>query len=51
MDLLLCSVQHVSEGVQALDGLVNAYRDGTLNHSKFRASVRNVIALRTSLAG
>ena len=51
MDLLLCSAQHVSEGVQALDGLVNAYRDGTLNHSKFRASVRNVIALRTSLAG
>ena len=51
MDLLLCSVQHVSEGVEALDGLVNAYRDGTLNHSKFRASVRNVIALRTSLAG
>ena len=51
MDLLLCSVQHVSEGVEALDGLVDAYRDGTLNHSKFRASVRNVIALRTSLAG
>ena len=51
MDLLLCSVQHVSEGVQALDGLVNAYRHGTLNHSKFRASVRNVIALRASLAG
>ena len=44
MDLLLCSVQHVSEGVQALDGLVDAYRDGTLNHSKFRASVRNVTA-------
>jgi beta-N-acetylhexosaminidase len=51
MDLLLCSVQRVSEGVEALDGLVDAYRDGTLNHSKFRASVRNVIALRTSLAG
>ena len=51
MDLLLCSVQHVSEGVEALDGLVDAYRDGTLNHSKFRASVRNVIALRASLAG
>jgi beta-N-acetylhexosaminidase len=51
MDLLLCSVQHVSEGVKALDGLVDAYRGGTLNHSKFRASVRNVIALRTSLAG
>jgi beta-N-acetylhexosaminidase len=51
MDLLLCSVQHVSEGTEALAGLVNAYRDGTLNRSKFRASVQKVIALRASLPG
>jgi beta-N-acetylhexosaminidase len=51
MDLLLCSGLHVSEGVEALDGLDDAYRDGTLNKSAFQAAVRGIIALRTSLAG
>jgi beta-N-acetylhexosaminidase len=51
MDLLLCSEQHVGEGIQALDALVDAYRDGTLKQTTFQAAAASVIALRTSLAG
>jgi beta-N-acetylhexosaminidase len=51
MDLLLCSGQTVSEGDQAVDGLVQAYRDGTLQHAAFRASLRRILALRAGLAG
>jgi beta-N-acetylhexosaminidase len=51
MDLLLCSEQHDSQGIAALDALVDGYRDGTLNQSDFQASVERVISLRTSLAG
>jgi hypothetical protein len=51
MDLLLCAEQHVSEGIEALDALDDAYSDGTLNQTTFQAEAANVIALRTSLAG
>ena len=51
MDLLLCSEQHTSQGVQALDALLGGYRDGTLNQGDFQAAAARVIALRTSLAG
>ena len=51
MDLLLCSEQHTSQGIKALDALLGGYRDGTLNQSDFQAAAARVIALRASLAG
>ena len=51
MDLILCSVAHVSEGEQARDGLESGYLDGTLSKSAFRASLQRIIALRSSLGG
>ncbi len=49
MDLLLCSGQQVGEGIQGLDGLTAAYRDGTLDKTAFQAAVARIIALRASL--
>jgi len=51
MDLLLCSVQNPSQGIDAVTALTGAYRDGSLNRAKFRVSVQRIIALRKSLPG
>jgi beta-N-acetylhexosaminidase len=51
MDLLLCSVQNPSQGIDAVTALTGAYRDGSLNRTKFRDSVRRILALRMSLPG
>ncbi len=49
MDLLLCSGEQVSQGIQGLDGLLGGYRDGTLDKTAFQAAVARIIALRASL--
>jgi len=49
MDLVLCSAQDVSEGVQAAVGLEEGYRDGQLGQEAFTAALRRVLALRASL--
>jgi beta-N-acetylhexosaminidase len=51
MDLLLCSVQDPSQGIDAVTALTGAYRAGSLNRTKFRDSVRRILALRMSLPG
>jgi beta-N-acetylhexosaminidase len=51
MDLLLCSVQNPSQGEAAVTALTGAYRAGSLNRTKFRDSVRRILALRMSLPG
>jgi beta-N-acetylhexosaminidase len=51
MDLLLCSVQNPSQGIDAVTALTGAYRNGSLNRTKFRDSVRRILALRMSLPG
>jgi beta-N-acetylhexosaminidase len=51
MDLILCSVQDVTEGEQAAAGLQAGYQDGELGQPAFTAALQRVIALRTSLAG
>jgi beta-N-acetylhexosaminidase len=48
MDLLLCSAQNVTQGVQARGELAAAYNNGTLNGPAFLASVNRVITLRQS---
>jgi hypothetical protein len=49
MDLLLCSGEQVSQGIQGLDGLLGGYRDGTLGKAAFQASVARIIELRASV--
>jgi beta-N-acetylhexosaminidase len=49
MDLILASAQNISQGQQAMNELAAAYRNGTLNHTAFLASVNRVIALRRTL--
>ena len=49
MDLLLCSAQNAGQGVQALDGLEGALRDGQLGRTAFRAAVSRILALRAAL--
>jgi beta-N-acetylhexosaminidase len=51
MDLLLCSAQNPSQGEAAVTALTGAYRNGSLNRTKFRDSVRRILALRMSLPG
>jgi len=51
MDLLLCSAQNPSQGIDAVTALTGAYRNGSLNRTKFRDSVRRILALRMSLPG
>ena len=51
MDLILCSGQTVGEGQEAMSGLASSYRDGTLSHAAFKASLQRILALRASLAG
>jgi len=51
MDLILCSVQNVTEGEQATAGLEEGYRDGSLGKQAFSAALQRVLALRVSLAG
>lgn len=51
MDLLLCSVQNVTEGQQAAASLTQGYNDGQLSKPAFTAAVQRVIALRASVAG
>lgn len=51
MDLLLCSVQNVTEGQQADAALTQGYKDGQLARPAFTAAVARIIALRMSLAG
>jgi len=51
MDLLLCSVQNVTEGQQATASLTQAYSGGQLSKPAFTAAVQRIIALRASLAG
>ena len=48
MDLLLCSAQNVTQGVQARGELAADYRNGTLNGPAFLASVNRVVTLRQS---
>jgi beta-N-acetylhexosaminidase len=50
MDLILCSVQNVTEGQQAAAGLQAGYQDGKLAKPTFTAALQRVIALRTSMA-
>jgi beta-N-acetylhexosaminidase len=49
MDLILCSVQDVTEGEQAMAGLAQGYQDGQLGKAAFTAALQRVIALRASL--
>jgi len=49
MDLILAAAQTVTQGQQARGELAVAYRNGTLNHRAFLASVSRVIALRQTL--
>jgi len=49
MDLLLCAAQNAGQGVQALDGLEGALRDGRLGRTAFRAAVSRILALRAAL--
>ena len=49
MDLILASARNVTQGQQARGELAAAYRNGTLNHRAFLASVSRVIALRQTL--
>jgi beta-N-acetylhexosaminidase len=49
MDLILASGQNVTEGNQAASGLETGYRNGTLGHAAFQASVARILALRASL--
>jgi beta-N-acetylhexosaminidase len=49
MDLILAAAQNVTQGQQARNELAAAYRNGTLNHRAFLASVNRVIALRQTL--
>jgi beta-N-acetylhexosaminidase len=51
MDLLLCSAQDPSQGLAAVTALTGAYRDGSMNRTRFRDSVRRILALRMSLPG
>jgi beta-N-acetylhexosaminidase len=51
MDLILCSVQNVTEGEQATAGLEAGYRDGSLGKQAFTAALQRVLALRESLPG
>jgi beta-N-acetylhexosaminidase len=51
MDLVLCSAQDPSQGIAAVTALTGAYRAGSLNRTKFRDSVRRILALRMSLPG
>jgi beta-N-acetylhexosaminidase len=51
MDLLLCSAQNPSQGIDAVTALTGAYRDGSINRTKFRQSVQRILALRMSLPG
>ncbi len=51
MDLILCSVQNVSEGEQATVGLEDGYRDGNLGKQAITAALQRVLALRKSLPG
>jgi beta-N-acetylhexosaminidase len=51
MDLILCSAQNPTQGIDAVTALTGAYRNGTLNRTKFRTSVQRVLALRMSLPG
>ena len=51
MDLILCSKGQLAEGEYAAATLKNGYLDGTLDKAAFAASVRRVIALRSSLGG
>jgi beta-N-acetylhexosaminidase len=51
MDLLLCSAQNPSQGLAAVTALTSAYRNGSMNRTKFRDSVRRILALRMSLPG
>ena len=51
MDLLLCSVQNPSQGIDAVTALTGAYRAGSINRTKFRQSVQRILALRMSLPG
>jgi beta-N-acetylhexosaminidase len=50
MDLVLCSVQNVTEGQQAAASLTQGYGDGQLSKPAFTAAAQRVIALRASLA-
>jgi beta-N-acetylhexosaminidase len=51
MDLILCSVQNVTEGEQATAGLKEGYRDGSLGKQAFTVALQRVLALRESLPG
>jgi beta-N-acetylhexosaminidase len=51
MDLLLCSENRVTEGQQALAGVVAGYRSGQLSRASGQAAVARILALRASLPG
>jgi beta-N-acetylhexosaminidase len=51
MDLILCSAQTAGEGEEAMSGLASGYRDDTLSHAAFKASLQRILALRASLPG
>jgi len=51
MDLILCSAQQAAQGNQARSALSEDYRQGKLGQAAFRAAVRRVLALRSSLRG
>ncbi|MDI5972388.1 glycoside hydrolase family 3 N-terminal domain-containing protein [Streptomyces sp. SL13] len=49
MDLLLCSARDVSQGIDAVNALADAYTSGSLPKSAFDAAVSRVQALRASI--
>jgi beta-N-acetylhexosaminidase len=51
MDLVLCSAQNPSQGIDAVTALTGAYRDSSINRAKFRQAVQRILALRMSLPG
>ncbi len=49
MQLLLCSGQDITEGIQARDSLALGYASGRLGRQAFRTDVAAILALRASL--
>jgi beta-N-acetylhexosaminidase len=49
MDLLLFSAKNVDQGVEGLDALGAAIKNGSLDQGRFNASVLRVLALRLSV--
>jgi beta-N-acetylhexosaminidase len=49
MDLILCSIQHPSQGERVAAALAKGYSSGAINQPAFRASVHRILTLRAGL--